>query len=368
MRWAAGLSVPGVPNNPTPAQVVSLSLGGGTTCSPTLQSAVNDVIANGTVVVAANGNEGSTTLSSPANCNGVIAVTAHTINGENADYANIGTMTAISSPGGGTPSQLGLGGETDDSNWHGYYIWSTILFGNMGPLSTDSQGRSGPAYSGFTGTSAATPQVAGVAALVKSILPLATPAQIRSFITSNARAFPAGSACAPGGAFAGSCGAGLLDARVAPSVVTPPQNVTTVAGQTAIFGVSSVGLGPFSYQWHRDGAPIAGATGASYLTPPLAVTDSGATFTVAITNVITTTVSPAATVTVNAAPPAGAPPPTGGGGGGGALPFWQLLLLGALLSAARTRTRNRASSFRPSAERRHTGALSAATRNRFGIV
>ena len=28
-------------------------------------------------------------LIAPANCNGVIAVTAHTINGENADYANI---------------------------------------------------------------------------------------------------------------------------------------------------------------------------------------------------------------------------------------------------------------------------------------
>ncbi len=77
--------------------------------------------------------------SAPANCNGVIAVTAHTINGENADYANIGAamgvgpQPTISSPGGGTPDLAGRGGPTDDPNWFGYYIWSTILFGNTTP-------------------------------------------------------------------------------------------------------------------------------------------------------------------------------------------------------------------------------------------
>ena len=90
IRWAAGLPVPGVPANTTPAQVINLSLGGGTTCSATMQSAVDAAIAAGAVVVAATGNEGVIGLSAPANCNGVIAVTAHTINGENADYANIG--------------------------------------------------------------------------------------------------------------------------------------------------------------------------------------------------------------------------------------------------------------------------------------
>ena len=47
IRWAAGLAVPGVPTNPTPAQVINLSLGGGATCPANLQSAVDAAIAAG---------------------------------------------------------------------------------------------------------------------------------------------------------------------------------------------------------------------------------------------------------------------------------------------------------------------------------
>ena len=90
IRWAAGLPVSGVPANPNKASVISLSLGGGDTCSTYMQNAVDAATAAGaTIVVAATGNDGSIGLIAPANCNGVIAVTAHTINGENADYANI---------------------------------------------------------------------------------------------------------------------------------------------------------------------------------------------------------------------------------------------------------------------------------------
>jgi serine protease len=364
IRWAAGLPVPGVPTNTTPARVISLSLGGGSTCLGTMQSAVDAAIAAGSVVVAATGNEGAIGLSSPANCNGVIAVTAHTINGENADYANIGAaggvgpQPTISSPGGGSPTPGGLpGGATDNPDWHGYYMWSTILFGSTSPSSTDSQGRSGPAYSGFTGTSAATPQVAGVAALIKSMIPGATPAQIRTFIVSNVRPHPTGGACAAGGLYDGQCGAGLLDANLAvraaalvapPVILGQPQNTSAFEGQTATFSVDVTGA-PLSYQWRRNGVAIAGAVFASYTTPALTIAaDNGAAYSVVTTNGAnggSTVTSASATLAVTAAPPpaapaGGAPPPSGGGGGGGALPFWQLLLLSALSLAARIRRSN----------------------------
>src|SRR5205823_4685517 len=59
MRWAAGIAVIGVPANANPARVINLSLGSDGACSSAFQSAVNDVIARGTVVVAAAGNSNS---------------------------------------------------------------------------------------------------------------------------------------------------------------------------------------------------------------------------------------------------------------------------------------------------------------------
>ena len=49
IRWAAGLPVPGVPNNSTPARVINMSLGADVPCSssPSTQAAINDAIAAG---------------------------------------------------------------------------------------------------------------------------------------------------------------------------------------------------------------------------------------------------------------------------------------------------------------------------------
>jgi serine protease len=349
IRWAAGLDVPGVPANPTPARVISLSLGSSEACSNATQAAVDAAIGAGTVVVAATGNEGADALISPANCRGVIAVTGHTINGENADYANIGAATTISAPGGGSPIGLGAGGPTDDRNWTGYYVWSTLLFGATDPTSSDAQGRSGAGYGGFTGTSVAAPHVAGAAALIKSLLPSASLEQVRGFLVNNARPFPAGSACATGGSFAGQCGAGLLDAGAAvgravlsapPVIVSGPQSLSIVEGQTATLAVTAAGAATLNYQWKRNGTDIPGATSSSYTTPALSVGDSGTRYSVSVTNALGSVTSAEATITVTAASTGGpASPPVGGGGGGGALPLGQLLLLVALLAGARLRRR-----------------------------
>lgn len=338
IRWAAGLSVPGVTPNATPARVISLSLGGIGECTPSMQAAVDAAIAAGAVIVAATGNESSIDLISPANCRGVIAVTAHTINGENADYSNIGPTTTISAPGGGSPFQLGAGGPTDDPNWVGYYVWSTVLFGTTAPFSTDAQGQAGAAYDGYIGTSVAAPHVAGTVALIKSLLPLASAQQVRAFLVNNARAFPAGSACATGGPFEGQCGAGLLDAgaavgravlSAAPVIVSGPMDVTVREGQAVTLTVSAAGAANLAYQWQRNGVDIPGATGPSYTTPALGLADSGTRYSVTVTNALGSVTSAPATVTVV----------TGGGGGGGALPPLQWLGLFALLLAAQLRRR-----------------------------
>jgi serine protease len=271
VRWAAGLSVPGAPPNLFPAQVISLSLGGGDTCSRTMQDAVNAANGVGAVVVAATGNDGTVGLISPANCEGVVAVTAHAINGENAVYANIGAGTSISAPGGGSPDTLGLGGVIDNPDWDGYYIYSTVLFGATGPLSSDGSGQRGSAYAGFVGTSTATPQAAGVAALLKSIQPTAASHFVRAWLTmaDRVRPHPAGGAC---NLQVRECGRGLLDAALAvrgaleavPAVSVsaaarsaPPAGTIRFTGSAEAFASRTLA----SVAWSATGGTLSAAAG-----------------------------------------------------------------------------------------------------------
>ena len=77
IRWAAGVSVAGVPVNQNPAKVLNLSLGGTGPCNANMQSAVDSALARGAVVVVAAGNDAVLASGfSPANCKGVVAVAA----------------------------------------------------------------------------------------------------------------------------------------------------------------------------------------------------------------------------------------------------------------------------------------------------
>jgi hypothetical protein len=68
--------------------------------------------------------------------------------------------------------------------------------------------------------------------------------------------------------------------------VTEPADLTITEGTgPATFTVNATGTGPFTYQWRRDGTPIAGATAASYVLPsPTAANDSGHTFSVDVSS------------------------------------------------------------------------------------
>ena len=88
----------------------------------------------------------------------------------------------------------------------------------------------------------------------------------------------------------------------APPVITSqPVGRTITAGQTASFSVTVSGTSPFTYQWKKNGTAMSGATSASYTTPPTTTSDSGALFTVTVTNSVGNVTSSAATLTVNVA-------------------------------------------------------------------
>ncbi len=93
-------------------------------------------------------------------------------------------------------------------------------------------------------------------------------------------------------------------APVAPSITTQPTSQTVTAGETASFIVAAAGAAPLSYQWHKNGVAISGATSASYTTPATTSSDNRAQFTVLVSNTAGTVTSNAGTLTVNAAPAA----------------------------------------------------------------
>ncbi len=91
------------------------------------------------------------------------------------------------------------------------------------------------------------------------------------------------------------------NSQTAPVITVQPVGVTVTAGQTATFSVTATGTPPPNYQWQKNGANIAGATGASYTTPVTSAGDSGSKFDVVVTNSKGSETSAVATLTVNAA-------------------------------------------------------------------
>ena len=201
INWASGGSVAGVPANATPARVLNLSLGGAGACGATTQSAINNARARGAVVVVAAGNSAADAAGfSPANCAGVISVAATDRYGARAYYSNYGAGVSLAAPGGDARASAANG------------ILSTLNAGTTTP--------GADAYAYYQGTSMAAPHVAGVAALMFSARPTATPDQIAAALKGSARAFPG--SCA-------QCGAGLLDAAAAVAAIRSLPATTTLA-------------------------------------------------------------------------------------------------------------------------------------------
>lgn len=305
VQWAAGLAVPGIPTNTAHiAKVINLSIGASGACSATFQNAITAAYNAGSVIVVATGNDSLGSISSPANCTGVIAVTAHTRTGDRLSVANVGLGTSISAPGG-----TGNGDGNDD-------IYSTS---NMGLTSPSSD-----AYVSGYGTSFAAPHVSGVAALLLQIRPTLSPAAVKNYLSSTARAFPTGSYCDG----RTDCGAGRLDAfkavdalmtaqgtpnRVPVLVAIPTQTVT--AGGSLQFTVTATDADGDRVTFRASGLPSGAAFDAGAGTFSWNYALPG-TYYVKITPSDGLTDGSTQTVVVSVT---GALPSSGGGGGGGSM-------------------------------------------------
>ncbi|MBK8726803.1 MAG: hypothetical protein IPL96_12360 [Holophagaceae bacterium] len=88
----------------------------------------------------------------------------------------------------------------------------------------------------------------------------------------------------------------------APVITGQPADANAVVGQTATFSVAATGIPAPGYAWRRNGVPIPGAGGADYTTPPTALVDDGATFTVLVANSEGSRLSDPAVLRVSLAP------------------------------------------------------------------
>jgi hypothetical protein len=83
-----------------------------------------------------------------------------------------------------------------------------------------------------------------------------------------------------------------------PTITGQPSSISVTVGETATFSVTATGAAPLAYQWRRGGAVIPGATGATFTTPAAVIGDSGAKFSVQVSNAADQVTSDEATLIV----------------------------------------------------------------------
>lgn len=140
--------------NAAPGSVANMSLGGG--ASSAVDTAVTNAVNRGVVMVVAAGNDNSNACNfSPARAAAAITVGATTNTDARANYSNFGSCVDVFAPGSNIPS-----------------AWYT----------------SNTATNTISGTSMASPHVAGIAALIRAAQPTLTPAEVATVLKRSATA------------------------------------------------------------------------------------------------------------------------------------------------------------------------------------
>jgi serine protease len=213
--WAAGLAAGGLPINPNPAKVINMSLGGDGPCTPFEQDVYNKVVAAGTIIVVAAGNENENVSKpkSPANCQNVITVGATGSTNKRAPYSNFGPRVDVMAPGGDSALAITVEGK----NYQGG-IFSTYM--NAGKTEFN--------LGAIDGTSMATPHISGLVSLMVGLKPTMTFTEARDLLKNNAAALATGDCSAGNSAVNDTtgCGAGLVDAAKTLQAVQASLGVT----------------------------------------------------------------------------------------------------------------------------------------------
>jgi len=205
--------------------------------SPAIDNAINSAVSGGrgglgALVVFSGGNTSTHTLLYPATRANVVAVGAIGRTGTQADYSpNNPTLVALSAQHSSTDF------------CHGGDVVTTDLAGH----SACNNGPNGdPNYiTTFGGTSAAAPQVAGVAALVLSLHPTMTVTQLRGRIVASVDPWGSSTQFGAGKLNAYRAVAFLSASVSGPAFIDSPGLYTWTAS-------ASGGNGPFTYQWQES--------------------------------------------------------------------------------------------------------------------
>jgi len=332
IEWAAG--VPGVtdpgtgasiPDNPYPADIINLSLGGGPdTCTSmngqAYETALQTVTGMGVLVVIAAGNS-SGPVELPGNCAtvvpGVMAVAGLRNVGTKVGFSSFGAQVSVSAPAGNcinTPSDCLRSMD------------STTNTGTTTPVSTTDGGatytnETNPNY----GTSFATPVVSGIAALMRSVNDNLTPAELAARIEASATQFPQTSAgettqppacsstnpnvdeciCPNTGTL--QCGTGMVNAYAAVQAALAPIAAVAITGGSSLNASGSApscGRTIASYSWVASG----GAT----VTPSNETANVGGTGTVTLTVKDREGATDSATITVTSGSASSSAPTSAG--------------------------------------------------------
>ena len=281
MLWAAGQPVQGVPNNPTPARVLNISLGGEGKCDSASADVTSTLASLGVLIVVSAGNEGGP-VDSPANCPGAMGILGLRHAGTKVGFSSLGPEIALGAPGGncvntaaGQPCLFSL----DTTSNSGTTTPGTNIY-------TDQ-------FNSNLGTSFSAPIVSGIAGLMLAVNGSLKSAQLIARLKEGASPFPTSSENAnvptchtPTSATdlqtaecictTSACGAGMANANgavlaalrpiatiVVQGTVTPGATITVQGGSSTAANNHLIS----TYSWVKGATTISTGTTASVVAP-----------------------------------------------------------------------------------------------------